>query len=102
MATGGRFLARLLANNTTGCTAPTGAPMRKCGFCKSRLTFISGWEKTAEERAGKPTQADKFECSGCGRRFFHGYEESFSGDEEWWNIWTDDRWTPLPENDWPT
>ena len=28
-------------------------------------------------------------------------EESFSGDEEWWNVWQDGGWTLLSEKDWP-
>ena len=72
-----------------------------CGLCKGSLTIKSAWGKDSEERAGNPTSSAKYECKDCGAVFFHGYEESFSGDEEWWNIWKDGKWVSLDEKDWP-
>ena len=96
-----------LAETRDEPTAPAPATTRassslvSCGLCKGSLTIKSAWGKDSEERAGNPSSSATYECKGCGAVFFHGYEESFSGDEEWWNIRKDGEWVSLDEKDWP-
>jgi len=89
-----------LATTVPSQAAPS--TTRRCGFCGGPLSHSGGWERSSEERAGNPSASDRFQCDQCGRRFSHNYEESFSGDEEWWNVWKNGRWAILPREKWPT